>query len=455
MTVRDPEIVLELRDEPELLAVADGLAEVLAEYEPGGARHRHLRAAAVGAGAVAAAAVVALALLLTGNDVQPRLVDRALAAVGNAAVLHAVVRQEVQPDTTLIELATGRRVAEPQVIETEIWFDKERQLEHTITHTTGRPTQDELATPQGIMSESGPVWTCARIAAHPLEATKAGVSCNFSGENGTTPRHIPEPPPTLDPALAGFVDGYREALASGAARKLGEGTAQGRHVFWLEFRLPNPSGESGTERTEQVAVASDTYRPILIRPLTDGVPGAKYTVVSIETVPRAEADFSEPKLLPPQQRPTATKVVVTNELTLDESSRQLGTRALWAGPEVAGLKLAAVQRQEVTTSFERGTGLAPRVTPVVALVYGEVDGKHAAAGSLEITEATAPTGFWSLARPARMPPAGYLSIDRLGWGYLRVGGLYVAIGRLPFGGNPNDPLVLDVARGLVQAPPSG
>jgi hypothetical protein len=455
MIVRDPEIVLELRDEPELLAVADGLAEVLAAYRPTRRRRRLEAALAAGAGVVAAAVAV-LALVLTGNDVQPRLVDRALAAVGDAPVLHAVVRREDAPESVLIELSTGRRIAKPRVTVTEIWFDKERALEHTITRSTGRPTQDELATPDGITSESGPVWTCARIAAHPLEATRARVSCNFNGENGTTPRQIPELPPTLDPALAGFVDGYREALASGAARKIGEGIVQGQHVFWLEFRLPDlgdPTGQTAeTQQSEQVAVASDTYRPILVRSLIGGVAGPGYTVLAIETVSRAEADFSEPKLLPPEQRATGTRVVVTGELTLDQAADELGTRALWAGPEVAGLKLAAVQRRVVTTSFARGSGLAPRVTPVVALVYGEIHGKHPVQGSVEITESISPTGSWSLPDP-EAPPPGFVAVNRFGWGFLRVGGLYVEISRVAAGAN--DSLVAEVARRLVAVPRAG
>lgn len=92
------------------------------------------------------------------------------------------------------------------------------------------------------------MWTCARIAAHPVEATRAGVSCKFSGDNGTTPRHIPETPPSVDPALLGFVDGYRQALASGSARRIGEGTVDGQHVIWLEFRLPTATGLRASRR---------------------------------------------------------------------------------------------------------------------------------------------------------------------------------------------------------------
>ena len=56
----------------------------------------------------------------------------------------------------------------------------------------------------------------AQGEAHPIEATRARVSCNFNGDNGTTPRQIPEEPATLDPALVGFELDVYWALVGGA-----------------------------------------------------------------------------------------------------------------------------------------------------------------------------------------------------------------------------------------------
>jgi hypothetical protein len=194
---------------------------------------------------------------------------------------------------------------------------------------TGEQTRDELATPQGVTSDSGPVWTSARISAHPVEATRAGVSCKFSRDNGTTPRHIPETPPSVDPALLGFVDGYRQALASGSARRIGEGTVEGQRVIWLEFRLPDryrAQGEPPADLRERVAVASDTYRPLLIRPITNVTAGPDYEVLEIGTVARADANFSKPKLIPPKKRPTGTSIRRTGELDLAGASWVEGTQ---------------------------------------------------------------------------------------------------------------------------------
>jgi hypothetical protein len=450
MTVRDTELLLALRDEPELLAVADALSDVLSagDVAPRGRRRTWFAGAA--AVAVAIGAVTAGALLVAGNRVEPRLVDRALAAVGDAPVLHVVIRQQEPSETTLVELSTGRRIVEPRISRTEIWFDKARSLEHTITHTTGQAAQNVLSTPEGVTSESGPVWTCARIAAHPVEATKARVSCNFSGDNGTTPRHVPEPPPTLDPALAGFVDGYREALASGAARKIGEGTVEGRHVYWLEFSLPDryrAPDEPPSDLREQVAVASDTYRPLLVRTITNGVRG-DYEVLEIGTVARVDADFSEPTLVPPE-RPTSTSVRVTGELELAGAARVLGTPPLWLGPEIGGLKLAAVQRQEVTSGYGPDGGVPPQVTPVVALIYGDVRRRHPTEGSLVITESTAPFDIWAPAPTTA--PAGYVGINAFGWGYLRVDGMNVELKLSRFSSGV-DPTVVAAARSLTAFP---
>lgn len=450
MTVRDPEVLFELRDEPELLAVADALCDVLAS----GAGARRSRRWWLLGGAVAATTAVAAAalLLFAATSVQPSLVDRALAAVGDEPVLHAVIRQTGQSSTTLVELSSGRHITGRRVVRTEIWFDEERAFEHTIIRTTGEQTRDELSTPAGITSETGPVWTCARIAAHPVEATRAGVSCNFSGENGTTPRHVPEPPPTVDPALTGFVDGYRQALASGAARRVGEGTVRGRRVYWLEFRLPDPDTNPRDPRVdfrERVAVNSDTYRPLVIVPIMNGAAGLAYDVLEIGTVARADADFSKPKLIPPEERPTSASAHATGELDLAGTSQVLGTRALWAGPELRGLRLAAVQRQEITTGYGRDSGVPPRVTPVVTLIYGGAERRHPTTGSVVITESTVRPAVWWLDREP-VPP-GFLRINRMGWGELRVGDVYLQIMRSPFSPVDDDTL-LAAARQLEPVP---
>jgi hypothetical protein len=423
MTLSDPEVLLELRDEPELLAVADALAETLATSTPAPKRTRRwlpLSAAA----SLAAAGAAALALVFLGGSVHHGVVDKALAAVGDGPVLHAVLHEKLPTTYSLVEISTGRKIAHTPTRTVEVWFDAQRGLKHTITRTDG-VVDDELATPEGITTQDGPVWTCARIAQHPIEATKAGVSCNFNGENGTTPRNVPEPRPTGDPALTGFVDGYREALATGAARKIGSGTVGRTQVYWLEFKLPNATetdGEGVTHLSERVAVSTDTYRPLVVRPITNGMSGDELKVVSIETVSRENANFAKPKRIP-RETDAGWNTVDRERIGLSNATGVLGRTALWAGPEVAGQALSLVERREIV-SF--GAGETSRM-PVVMLHYGPVSELNRPTAAVEIVESSEAIPNLTVFPGAPLPPSGFMTIGPFDWRFLRVDGVYVRI----------------------------
>jgi hypothetical protein len=427
MTLHDTEVLLELREEPELLAIADALADVLETPAATASRARRWLPFSLAACLAAGAAVVALTLV--GGSVKHGIVDKALAAVGDGPVLHAVLRETEPPRYSLVEISTGRVVRQPQTRTTEVWFDEERGLKHTITHTDGRLEDDELATPAGTNDSYGPVWTCARIAQHPVEATKAGVSCNLSGDNGTTPRNVPEKRPTGDPGLTGFVDGYRAALENGEARKVGEGSVDGTEVYWLEFRLPDISDADGsnvTHLSERVAVAKDTYRPIVVQTFVDGEPSERLTVVSIETVSRENADFEQPQPLPRDERlGGGWNMVDRAAISPAEASSALGRPALWAGPEVGGQELTLVERRELD-AFD-GSGGHSRIS-AVAFLYGTTSESSGPSGSIEIVESDDPidglTTFPGVAPPT---PSGFITIGPFDWSYLRSDGLYVRI----------------------------
>jgi hypothetical protein len=455
MTVRDPELLLELRDEPELLAIADALADVLGPDTASHARRRRWIPFSSAAGVAAAAAAV-LAVVLTGSNVERGLVDRALAAVGSAPVLHVVLREEAAPDTALVEIATGRKYTRPRVNETEIWFDEERGLKHTVSRINGRVLDDELATPEGTTNQFGPVWTCARIAQHPVEAKKDGVSCHLNGDNGTVPRKVPENRPSADPGLAAFVDGYRQALESGDAHQVGEGEVDGTHVYWLEFALPDvqdADGRNVTHWSERVAVASDTFRPVLVRRIGEGVPGPPARIITIESLSRDAGDFSKPALAPPDSQASWT-VTASEAVTPAEASSTLGVHALWAGPRVAGLELSRIERQEVTTSYPASTEVPQRRTSAVTFVYGpgRLDGHPTR--PLEIVESREPLAGWISPSDPTPPPAGFFRTNLSGWGYLRVGELHIQIREFSFFPDV-DQHVLAAARQLEPVPPDG
>ncbi len=202
----------------------------------------------VGALVVAAALVLVAPWDRSGGS----LSDLALAAVGSQPVLHVVAERTT--GVRAVEIATG--ASRPVVQEQEIWYDADRGLKKTVARVGATTLHVTLETPQGGVTAHGIVYDCAWIAAHPVEATKAHVSCNPSGDNGTTPRVVPRPKPTLDPGLSGFVDGYRRALAAGQAREAGSGELDGTPVDWLVFRTSDGS--------ERVALDADSHKPVLL-----------------------------------------------------------------------------------------------------------------------------------------------------------------------------------------------
>jgi hypothetical protein len=175
----------------------------------------------------------------------------------------------------LVDIKTGHVQQISQRQQEEIWFDAAKGLKRDTVRLASTIVDDTLETPRGGYTPGGIVYDCAWIAAHPVQATKARVSCNFSGDNGTTPHVVPRPRPTLNPGHAGFVDGYREALASGQARAAGSGQLDGRPVDWLEFQT--------ADGDERVALDHRTHKPVLL----ESDSGWRLRITSIDTIPFA------------------------------------------------------------------------------------------------------------------------------------------------------------------------
>jgi hypothetical protein len=428
--LRDDELVRLLARDPELLAVADAL--VATRERPTRARRRASVLAA------AALAVAACALLLVspwqGGD---GFVSRALAAVGDDEVLHVLVSRPAPFGETLVDISSGQTIE--RASEQEIWFDATRGLEATVSTLDGEALDRTLRTPEGGWTQDGPIYTCAWIAAHPVAATKARVSCNASMENGTTPRHVPETPPTLDPALAGFVDRYRSALASGEATEVGTGELGGREVVWLEFAVPRREGSL----TERVAVDASSYAPVRVEAVHQGGTAEAYDVLEIETLPYAASLFPMP-----EQRGVPAKAIQQSrekrEVTPRQAAAALGGTAYWLGEHWQGLRLVA------TRQVEWAIGFGPRRPPTreqgIELVYAAVaaDGTVAARPSLRIYESTScVTALAWTCTPhdpdgeGRLAGGGFV-------GAVRLGDVYVSI----FGRLGGDPSLLEVAQAL-------
>ncbi len=392
--ITDPEVVELFAERPELLALADAVAQT---QQPG---RRWSRPALALAAAVAALAVVAL--VAPWKSKGPSGLERALAAVGAGPVIHAVVEYS-SPNEALIEIATGKQ--RPRVHRTEYWYDAERKQLRTRLFVDGVQITEIVETPAKAYSDLGAMPTGSGFA------------------------------PALDPALAGFVTQYRESLASGRAHIAGKTTLDGRPVLRLELML-----EHGV--TEQVTVDAATYKPlrfslvpgparslggVVLDPTTgkelfralplpatarrEQTPAAlEWRVVTIESLPRDPAFFAPPKLS--RARPTAGSSGDSNEVTLAEAKRALGRAPLWLGRVFDGHALGSVELAHPRTEWTDGRS-AEGV--LVTMSYGPVSVSEAldpAAGyQLGFDDGGNPPAPAGFLEAAGEPPAGELRKD--------------------------------------------
>jgi hypothetical protein len=332
----DPDLDELVRREPELAAIADALSQARPPVAKA-RRGRPARALALG-GLLAAA--VALALIAPWDRGGASLSDVALAAVGSQPVLHVVAAHPAGGE--LVDLSTGS--SRPVILREELWYDADRGLKRSLTTVDGAITDDVLETPDGGFTPGGIVYDCTWIAAHPVAATRARVSCNASGDNGTTPHVVPRPKPALEPGLAGFVDGYRDALASGLARDGGSGVLDGRPVDRLVF-------DTGAG-TETVSLDTETHKPLLLEDST----GWSLAIESIETAPYDSALFARPR--PDELPPRPSRTASADGPVLPPGAAAIAsalTGAVWPGGSVGGLPLRQAEQTELSSSFARGS----------------------------------------------------------------------------------------------------
>lgn len=384
----DREVLDELANDPDLLAIADALVATRAR------RRLPVRRLAAVLAAVLVAGAVALLVPWPGRG--SGFTARALAALGDGEVIH-VVSVTTLPDQSTIDLATGAETPIDQ--QSEIWFDADRGLERVVTGRDGAVIDTYLQTPQGEWTQAGRVYTCAWIAAHPVQATAARVSCSADGVNGTKPKQIPEPRPALDPALAGFVSGYRDALASGAAVHDGDGTVDGKSVEWLRF--------TSTEGTERVAVDTQTLKPLLVDTTVDGQV-QEVRIASIETEDAAGVDFSRPAQIPPGQVPTASSTQSEQMESTADANTALAGRLLTLGSAIDGLPLAKTTVQQIVTSY--GAGAPDTHSTSVEQVYGSTGDPDYLTPHVRVDEATTPEALYGFGSPsAPVPAAGTIA----------------------------------------------
>ena len=306
MTIRDPEVLEALRDEPELLALADAVGET--QQLPRTPRRRALSPAAAIA-AIGAAALVAFLLWPGGGSRNP-ILDRALAAIGDGPVLHLVTR--IPTGQQLVNLRTGRTVIPTEEIES--WSNRSATRFHMIIRADGRVVGEAL---------------------YP-EDRSAGATFG-----------------PVDPAYAALWTGYRDALASGKAKIERDGMLFGHDVYWVSFP---PKQDS------LVAIDRKSYEPVAFRSVLADGRNVDYRVLLARTEPFSAKAF---KRKTPAPNPlTCCSLSAGSGTGTVSPSAPFKLRAPWltAGPSIAGLKLSSAGPLQETSGGRTTTG--------VELVYG-------------------------------------------------------------------------------------
>jgi hypothetical protein len=384
--IRDPEILELFQDEPELLAVVDAIAATQAPTRRAVTRRVLLVAAFTG---IAALALALVPFQLGGRSLE----DRALAAVGDGRVVHLMATR-VEAERVIIDLNSGLET--PGMIALESWFDSETGDLRTETRREGRLVADTV-----VRKGSGQA---------------------------------------LDPVVAGFVRGYREALEQSELEVLRRGYLDGSKVVWVRLTLP------GAQSTE-IALDVRTFLPRAFRSaLVPGAPGLLWRVEGIDSRPRSEGDF-RPTELP--TIPGAGQIEAEHDASLAQANELLGERGRWPGRQVDGLELDAVRIHALSRLFPDGKRLR---SSGVELVYGDRRGEY-----IELRQAAAPEpayGFaeaWLTIDFAPIPVRGKLALTRLDgapgrplWlGQLVDGGVYLSIR------SSSRDLVISAARSLA------
>jgi hypothetical protein len=177
----------------------------------------------------------------------------------------------------------------------------------------------------------------------------------------------------LDRTLAGLATGYRQALRDGSARVLGPDELDGEPVYWIRVdtqMLPDAADGKLHAWAHDVAVSQRTFEPVATRETRDGEPGpdGNSTIVSVETLPAGDGDFSAAGDAEPQR----IRSPRSDPLTAAAANDVLGGRLLWTGESVAGLELARIWSR-APQAYDEQTKTWRKLPAEVSLFYGHLD----------------------------------------------------------------------------------
>jgi hypothetical protein len=209
----------------------------------------------------------------------PSVLDRALAATGDGAVLHLVYESELPK--TLVDLETGERTE--LRAEHEVWFDPQAGLRET-ERFDGVVQFDVSLGPDEMSEHASSLYTSLGAA-------------------------------------------YREALESGQAEVVGEEVVDGTAVYWIRL-----------EAGHDVAVSRSSFEPAYIRVMQEGGP-ALNRIVSYETVEAGSAPLQPAA----SENLPAHPGTYGGEIELADARQLLGRDPVWAGASLEGLPLESVR----------------------------------------------------------------------------------------------------------------
>jgi hypothetical protein len=245
--------------------------------------------------AAAAGALFVLVLFQPWSTERQTFLDRALAAVDDGPVIHAVLRGDW--GGTNVDLATGERT--PVHGENEIWYDRRRGLIRTVSRL------------------------------------------------GATVIHDSVYEKDASPELVALARDYKAALESGSARTTGQDVIDGQPVTWVvvEARmLPHGDGKL-REWTQQVAVSNETFKPVATQDFVDdgkAGKGSLQRVIEVEALPADAVEFASPSS--GIEGPFTGR---DDPIAREEVADVLGRAGLWLGEEHSGLRLARVGQTSV------------------------------------------------------------------------------------------------------------
>jgi hypothetical protein len=378
-----------LGDDPGLVSLAERVRAV--GDEPRARRGQRAWLVSATAAVAATAAVLIVSVVPSGRT---GLADRALAAIGSDRVLHAVVARSVGDDRT-VELSTASAVLTQLTVAS--WFDEQTGRLHVIERRNGAPIADAI--------------TVSRAGA------RAGSL-------------------RLDPALALFLTGYRQALRQHALRSVGTGVVAGRQVRWLLLVDARPAGE-------RVAVDAHSFLPVVIQQPD----GTRWSVIRIESLPLARADMRAPRQRPPA--PTQGTVLRQRPGSPSAATGLLGVPLLEPTSTPRGFRFLAIRLETLVSAYPRSSGHQPTRSSGVRVVYRSTSGLR-----VEVAEATRPLPAYGFSAGLTfgfdpVPAPGWLQETAVGSGWigqLHAGGLYITITA------PDPETIITVARSLRPRP---